>query len=159
MGEQREQPKVASGDEKPQCQLWKTVPADNSDPEQYRAINNQTIRDDPVLRLALRDSALETTGGTGVRLEDGVCVKLDSKERTVMAENVGGATRARAETMEAVSAAADLHAKHHFTCAAAVDGSMREEVPAGGGLRRRIAYGIWEGPRGMNTARERWQME
>ena len=64
---------------RPRCQLWKTVPVDKSDPEQYRAINNQTIRDDPVLRLALRDSALETTGGTGVRLEDGVCVKLTVK--------------------------------------------------------------------------------
>ena len=56
----------------------------------------------------------------------------------------GVATAARASAT-ALRVSLDLHAHHHFTRAAATDGSMAETVEHGGRLRRRVAYGIWEG--------------
>ena len=38
----------------------------------------------------------------------------------------------------------DLHARHRFTRAAAVDGSLKEEVVEGK-YRRSLAYGVYEG--------------
>ena len=86
--------------------------------------------------------------GDGVVTQGGVRVRLDKGERTIMFEARGGANVGRIETRRAMLAAADLHAVHSFTRCAAVDGSLKEEIPAGGGLRRTLAYGIWEGPRG-----------
>ena len=99
-----------------------------------------------MLRLALRDAAVEA--GAGVTLAHGVQVALDARERTTMGERAQGATRGRLATGEAIHAAADLHAVHHFTAAAAVDGSLTEDVLPRGGLRRRVSYGVWEGARG-----------
>ena len=62
-----------------------------------------------------------------------------------MREVSGGATVARQATGDVLAVAADLHARHHFTHAAAVDGSMTEE-PLQRGVRRTVAYGVWEGP-------------
>ena len=62
---------------------------------------------------------------------------------------------------EVMEAAADLHARHHFTAACACDGSLLEESLPGGGCRRRVSYGVWEGARGEGyrstaTARGLW---
>ena len=50
-------------------------------------------------------------------------------------------------TSKCMWAALDLHARHHFTAAAAVDGSMVEEPTPDGRLRRHVAYGVYEGAR------------
>ena len=60
----------------------------------------------------------------------------------------GGVSVARRETNATLVMALDLHARHHFTHAAAVDGSLTEELLTGGGVRRRLAYGVWEGAKG-----------
>ena len=118
------------------------------DPEQYAALDSEAIRRDPVLRLALRDPAVELgpgvlTSGTGMH------VSMDARERTVMRETTHeGATVARIATRATMRVAADLHARHHFTAAAAVDGSLVTAALPGGGMRRQLAYGVWEGPRG-----------
>lgn len=130
---------------RPPGQLWNLPPCAN-DPEQYSALHSSAIRADPVLRLALRDAAVED--GAGVMLASGVRVCMDERERTVLRETSEGATVAQRATGEALAVAADLHARHHFTCAAAVDGSLKEEELPGGGLRRELAYGVWEGAQG-----------
>ena len=129
--------------------MWR-LPTDARDPEQYAALDSPDVRADPVLRLALRDPALE--GSAGVTLPDGVRVHLDARERTVMQEARDGATQARTATREVMEAAADLHARHHFTAACACDGSLMEESLPSGGCRRRVSYGVWEGARGGKSA-------
>ena len=99
-----------------------------------------------MLRLALRDPAVEN--GPGVLTRDGTRVTMDSKERTIMCAMHGGATAGQRETHAAITVAADLHARHHFTQAAAVDGSLAQKDLPTGGMTRKLAYGIWEGPRG-----------
>ena len=59
-----------------------------------------------------------------------------------------GGSKACLATRQVLEAAVDLHARHHFTAAASVDGSLKEEALARGGVRRRLAYGVWEGPQG-----------
>ena len=142
LGEQRTQPPRPP---RPPGQLW-DLALRNDDPEQYAALHSQEVRADPVLRLAVRDPAVED--GAGVTLASGVRVCMDERERTVMREVRRGITTARRATGEALEVAADLHARHHFTCAAAVDGSLKEEELPGGGLRRELAYGVWEGAQG-----------
>jgi ribonuclease HI len=73
---------------------------------------------------------------------------MDARERTIMRAASDGSTAARRETRQVMLAAADLHAAHHFTRCASVDGSLMEEELPGGGLRRRLAYGVWEGATG-----------
>ena len=126
------------------ARLWMR-PARSSDPHQYDAIDDERIRADPILRLGLRDVALEE--GPGVVVQ-GIRVVLDGKERTVMREADGGATRGDRVSADAMRAAIDLHARHHFTVGAACDGSLKEEVLATGGMRRRLAYGVWTGVHG-----------
>ena len=97
------------------------MPADMRDPEQYAALDRDAIRSDPVLRLALRDPAMEHGTGVWVRVGgERVRVCLDTRERTVMREVRAGATAGTRATRSALLAAADLHAVHHFSAAAAV---------------------------------------
>ena len=68
--------------------MWNLTPHVD-DPEQYAALHSQEVRADPVLRLALRDPAIED--GAGVTLASGVRVRMDERERTVMREESEGA--------------------------------------------------------------------
>ena len=61
-----------------------------------------------------------------------------------------GITNATKETTKALHCSLDLHAYHHFTRCAAVDGSLQKEVIKGQWVRR-LAYGIWEGAREGET--------
>ena len=92
----------------------------------------------------MRARALEA--GAGLHA-DGRLVRLDARERTVMGErSEDGVSRGVRESDKAMRVALDLHAAHHFTHAAAVDGSLHEQVlPHGAGVRRRLAFGVWEG--------------
>ena len=122
-------------------------PIDSNDPEQYAALDDGEIRADPLLRLALRDASIET--GAGVILEGGIRVRMNDKERTVLQEMTEhGAPASRVETCRTMDAALDLHARHHFTRCCATDGSLMEREMRGGGLSRRVSWGVWEGPRG-----------
>ena len=116
-----------------------------NDTEQYAASNVQAIRADPVLRLHLRSKLAECGGG--MRDRDGVVVKVDDQERTVMREkNVAtGETAGTTQTTQALWAALDLHAHHHFTHAAAVDGSVKEYEMPGHRHKRRVAFRVYEG--------------
>ena len=53
-------------------------------------------------------------------------------------------SRATAATKQALWMALNLHARHHFTAAAAVDGSLIEDI-TNGRLRRSLTYGVNEG--------------
>ena len=111
---------------------------------QYNAATHLAKRRDPVLRLHLRSKEAEQ--GQGAVAADGHRVRMDDEERTVMHEWLAeGVSKGTSETAEALHTALDLHAIHHFTHAAAVDGSVREQQINGRRLKRRVAYGVWEG--------------
>ena len=69
---------------------------------------------------------------------------MDTAERTVMAtlDDSTGVTRGMAATQKALALSLDLHAFHHFTHAAAVDGSCMEHADAHTPYRRQLAYGV-----------------
>ena len=134
--------------QRPLSQIWNIVKC-AEDPEQYTALNSNELRADPVLRLALRDPAVED--GAGVILPSGVRVCMNARERTVMRETLEGATTARRATGEALAVAVDLHARHHFTSAAAVDevdGPKPAKCPpqaTGGGIGNNVDE-VGDGP-------------
>ena len=127
---------------RPREGMWRHVP--EWDTEQYTAAAKTGVLDDPVLRLHVRSSTLEAGGS--VDSPAGVPITLDAAERTVMREvTPSGTSTAMHETRRALRLALDLHARHHFTHAAAVDGSCKEDYTQNGSWRRRLAYGVNEG--------------
>ena len=62
-----------------------------------------------------------------------------------MQETEAGVTCGRRATTRSLWTALDLHAYHHFTAAAAVDGSLTEHTD-GLRLRRSLTFGVYEGP-------------
>jgi hypothetical protein len=123
--------------------LWSVRGISPSDPEQYTASALAAIRADPVLRLHLRSKVLEEGGS--VATQAGVRVSMDARERAVMAERGGdGVSRATRETRQALWCALDLHARHHFTRAAAVDGSMVKRELPGRRFERKVAGSLYE---------------
>ena len=133
--------------------LFKTVhPGEKG----YTLINDADILKDPVLRTFLRSDELEARTGT-IRLKNGKLARMDRRERRLMGER-----RSTYTSADAARIAIALHFRHHFTHAAAVDGSkagekedengipytneeaeeMEEELRLGA-----CAYGYWEGPR------------
>ena len=107
--------------------MWRHVP--EWDTEQYTAAAKAGVLEDPVLRLHARSSALEAGGS--VDSPDGVPITLDAAERMSCVRSLRAARRRRcmrrAES-RVLRLALDLHARHHFTHAAAVNGSMKEDV-------------------------------
>ena len=84
-------------------------------------------------------------GHRGIVTNDGVSVRVDAAERTVLqAVEKDGRSRAYHATSAGLWTSLDLHAFHHFTDAAALDGSMVEEVTERH-LLRRLAFGVHEG--------------
>ena len=106
----------------------------------HTALGDEAIRADAVLRLMARYDELEMTdGGAGLTTKYGVKVSMDKNERQVMARS-GDTTTAQAMTV-----ALALHLYHHFTDAAATDGSADRVRRVGGGWRARASYGVYEG--------------
>ena len=114
------------------------------DPEQYAANAISGIRRDPILRLHLRSEAIER--GSGVAARTGISVRMDETERTTMSsQDAAGISAATTQTARAMWCALDLHAHHHFTHAAAVDGSLMEQSTPERRLTRQLAFGVYEG--------------
>ena len=131
------------------------IPEDTDDPQQYNALDYELILADPILRLHTRIKEVEE--GEGVVCNGGVTVRLDANERTVMsAKTDNGLSTAQVETDRVLRISLDLHAKHVFTHAAAVDGSRLEDVH-NGRPRCRTAYGIYTGaPRRDKLQQAMW---
>ena len=127
--------------------MWRGIP--EWDREQYTAQANSGITADPVLRLHARHRNMEA--GDGVQARGGVSVHMDRSERTVMATIDEGTcmTCGMTETRKALMLSLDLHAYHHFTHAAAVDGSCMEHTSSNGTHSRSLAYGVYEGTMGI----------
>ena len=125
------------------------------DDAQFTAATCDQLCADPVLRLHLRSRKMEE--GEGLTSRTGIQVMLDAGERTVMRERgQAGGSKAVEETAHALAASLDLHAHHHFTHAAAVDGSCKEEVGDDGKYRRFLAYGVFEGMHRMDDGGGLW---
>ena len=136
-------PNLRAGQAATRTGLWNLAET-LQDPEGYKATATPGIGADPVLRLFLRDEALES--GEAVRGAEGtVAVTMDRQERNVLLEIKEGSSNAVRESREALNIALDLHAAHHFDAAAAVDGSMMEDGPPRYG--RRVGFGVFEGIR------------
>ena len=84
-------------------------------PEQYDAYDSRDIRADPVLRIHLRHMAMEgVRGHRGIVTNDGVSVRVDAAERTVLqAVEKDGRSRAYHATSAGLWTSLDLHAFHH----------------------------------------------
>ena len=129
--------------------LWQDSFSFN-DTEQYGAAAVPAITADAVLRLFLRSERTER--GAGITARTGQEVVMDQAERTVMAERgADGASQGVNASRTCLWCALDLHARHHFTRAAAVDGSLKEDEMPGRRLRRRVAYGVFEGLQGSGA--------
>ena len=100
----------------------------------YEQLGDTRIADDPVLRLFLRNDEVETTSMKGVRDRNGVKIVCDQPESKLLQDQ--GAT----QTWTARHIAIQLHTRHHFTHAAATDGSRKEQDG-----RTHVAYGVYEG--------------
>ena len=134
--------------------MWRGIP--EWDREQYTAQANSGITADPVLRLHARHRNMEA--GDGVQARGGVSVHMDRSERTVMATIDEGTcmTCGMTETRKALMLSLDLHAYHHFTHAAAVDGSCMEHTSSNGTHSRSLAYGVYEGTMGITGEQLLW---
>ena len=144
LGLGRHAPPVAVNN--PGATIWRDG-HENGDEEGYGAVHLQAIREDPVTRLFTRVRELET--GAGIKAgTDGPVIKIDEREMTIMSSRgAEGIPAAISASRDALAVALELHARWHFTHAAAVDGSLREQEAPNGRWQRRVAYGIWEGAR------------
>ena len=91
------------------------------DPEGYTAAAIECIERDPVLKLFLRSRDLEE--GCTMLGEGQQPIAMDKNERDTLLEVEEGLSNAVRMSNTAMEIALDLHAVHHFTAAAAVDGS------------------------------------
>ena len=83
----------------------------------YDLIRDSELLADPITRLFLRSDELES--GTGaVPLSNGRVARMDRRERRIMQER-----KSTSVSADAARIAIALHFRHHFTHAAAVDGS------------------------------------
>ena len=115
----------------------------------YGQIEEEELREDPLMRLAMRWSPLEF-GTQTVRAATGVEVGLDSAERSVLGrDGNSAAAQRRAQQADEASAAANkvalgLHIESGFTDAWATDGS-RGTVWEAGTRHTRVACGAYRG--------------
>ena len=108
----------------------------------FELARDRAILADPVARLLLRSDSLEQ--GAEVEMRRGRCARFDRASSKVMRGRAAVAQSARVARVLLA-----LHAAHHFTRAAATDGSKaggRDEERGGerAGVSR-TAYGIFEG--------------
>jgi hypothetical protein len=111
--------------------VWKDV----SDAAVIREECSAWILEDPYLSLLVRCDDLESVIGTGAHMENGIRVKMDEGERKTMAKH------GTSQTGNFMRNTIALHLERKFTDAMATDG-----IKAG----NRAAYGVWEGPAGMD---------
>ena len=102
----------------------------------YEELRQPEIAEDPLLRLFARCDEIEDSKGKGVVDTAGRKIVCDAEETACLRQ------RGVSATWWARHFACLLHACHHFTTAAAKDGSLKINEDDG---RRRVAYEVWEG--------------
>ena len=120
----------------------------------YDLIRRRELTEDPVLRLFLRQEGMEGERGCHTPI-GGKIAQLDRQERRTL-----DSPRSVRMSGRALRVCSALHAAHHFTDGAAIDGSKAgrvqetcegDEVANTEYRLARAGYGIWEGvkPFGM----------
>jgi len=101
----------------------------------YEELRQPEIAEDLLLRLFVRCDEIEDSKGKGVVDTAGRKIVCDAEKTACLRQHEVSAT------WWARHIACLVHARHHFTTAAATDGSLKINEDDG---RRRVAYGVWE---------------
>ena len=125
--------------------MWKGVQLGAS-PRGYAFIGDAALRADPLLRMFMRDSDIET--GAGRKTATGRVVKATGRgQQDMLGKTVQGAEQGCYESLRSMlEVLMPLHYYHYFTRCVATDGSRNDQRREVGSVSAcSTSYGWWEG--------------